>query len=326
MQTDLPLKLLTTMRATDLLPLLGIPAAEVLEVVVRELPMKQRALDTLLRIRSPQRQEYLHLLEWQGYPDAAVLWRVLGYLSLVGQEEPHITIVGTIVYLTPADDQGDTLTMVVDGEEQHRWSVHCIRLWEQDAQAALATGNLALTVLSPLMAGADASLVEAAAQHVLAGAPPTQQADLLVILGVFAARLLEPEQFLRIVRKEQLMSADLIDYLVQEIVAEHETRWQVRLEQEQQALAQALAAERQAREAERQALAAERQAHVQSEQEALEAMILLRFPDAPLRLTTVVRQIRNLDRLRAVRLQVPTIADLTTLEQQLLAAAAAEGE
>ena len=96
MQTDLPLKLLTTMRAADLLPLLGIPAAEVLEVIVRELPMKKRALNTLLRVRSPQGQEYLHLLEWQGYPDPAVLWRVLGYLSLVGQEEPHTTIVGTV--------------------------------------------------------------------------------------------------------------------------------------------------------------------------------------------------------------------------------------
>ena len=149
MQTDLPLKLLTTMGAADLLPLLGIPAAEVLEVVVRELPMKKRALDTLLRVRSPQGQEYLHLLEWQGYPDPSVLWRVLGYLSLVGQEEPHTTIVGTVVYLTPADDQGDTLTMVVDGHEQHRWSVHCIRLWEQDAQAALDAGNLALTGSQP---------------------------------------------------------------------------------------------------------------------------------------------------------------------------------
>ncbi len=83
---------------------------------------------------------------------------------------------------------------------------------EQDAQDALAAGNLALTVLSPLMVGADAPPVEAAAQHVLRSAPPPQQADLLVILGVFAARPVEPEQFLRIVRKEQLMSADLIDY------------------------------------------------------------------------------------------------------------------
>ncbi len=51
------------MRATDLLPLLGILPAEVVEVVVRELPTAKRALDTLLRVRSPQGQEYLHLLE-----------------------------------------------------------------------------------------------------------------------------------------------------------------------------------------------------------------------------------------------------------------------
>ncbi len=72
-------------------------------------------------MRSPYGQEYLHLLEWQGYPDRAILWRVLSYLGLVGQEEPHITIVATVVYVTPADDQGDALTMAVDGQEHHRW-------------------------------------------------------------------------------------------------------------------------------------------------------------------------------------------------------------
>ncbi len=188
---------------------------------------------------------------------------------------------------------------------------------------------------------------------------------MLVILGVFAARLVEPEQFLRIVRKEQLLSADFIDYLVQELVEERTTRLQAQFEQELQALEarlqarieeerqakeeaerqvlkaerQALEVERQMREAERQAkeeaerqvleaerqaLEAEYQAHLHSEQEALEALVLLRFPDAPLRLITVMRQIRNLDRLRAVRSQVPTIADLATLEQALRVAAADE--
>lgn len=76
MHTDLPLKRLTILRAADLLSLLGVPAAQVEDVVVRDLPMQKRALDTILRIRSPQGQSYLHILEWQGYYDAAALWRL----------------------------------------------------------------------------------------------------------------------------------------------------------------------------------------------------------------------------------------------------------
>ncbi len=89
MKTDIPLKLLTTLRAADLIPLLGVPAASVIEVVVCELPMSKQFLDTLVRVRSPQGQEYLHRIEWQGYFDAAALWRLIGYMGLVGQDAPH---------------------------------------------------------------------------------------------------------------------------------------------------------------------------------------------------------------------------------------------
>ena len=351
MHTDMPLKVLTTLRAVDLLPFLGVPADRVVEVVVRDLPITRRALDTLLRIRSPQGQEYLHLLEWQGYPDPAVLWRVLSYLGLVGQAEPHTTIIGTIVYLKPTDDTGDTLRMVVDGQLQHEWSVRCIRLWEQDAVAALATGNLALATLSPLMHGADAALVEQAARAVLATAPLAQQADLLTILGVFAAPLMEPGRFINLVTREKLMSSDLIEYLVQDVVKdavaqalqEQEAQWQNRLATEREAWLAAerearlaaerearlaaereacLAAEREARlAAEREArLAAEREAHLtqlQTEHEALAALLALCFPDAPLRLAGLIHQISHVDRLRSIRLGLPTMPDLATLEQHL---------
>ncbi len=379
MKTDLPLKLLSLLRTADLLPFLGLPATDVVEVVVRELPTTRRALDTLIRIRSPQGQEYLHLLEWQGYGDRAALWRLGGYMALVGQTEPQTTIVGTIVYLKPADDVGDTLTMVVDGEVQHQWGFRCIRLWEQDAVAAVATGNLALATLSPLMRGADAPLVEQAVQLVLQTAPPAQQADLLSILGVFAAPLMAPEQFIHLVTKEKLMSSELMEYLAQDIIAEQEAKWQARLATERQALEAQLTAERQMREAERQireaerealearleaereareaerqmreaerqalearleaerqTLEAEREAHQQAEQEmhrriereahlaqlqtereTLAALVALRFPDAPLRLTTLIHKITDVGRLQALRADVPELPDLATLEQRL---------
>mgnify|MGYP005853775507 CR=1 FL=1 len=238
-------------------------------------------------------------------------------MSLVGQENPHTTIIGTIIYLRPTDDVGETVTMAVDGQVLHHWSVRSIRLREQDAQAALASGNLALATLSPLMRGATTALVTQAAHTVLHQAPAPQQADLLSILGVFAAPLLEPAAFIRLVTKEKLMSSELIEYLTRDIIAEQEAKWQARLDTERQALE----AQRQvlALEAERQALAleAERQARLRTEQETLEAMVQLRFPEAPMRLSFLIRQIHAVERLQALRAQVPIVADLATLEQQI---------
>jgi hypothetical protein len=292
MRTDIPLKRLTALRATDLIPLLGLPVAGVRAVAIPELPMQKKYLDILLRVRSPQGQEYLHLLEWQGYYDATALWRLAGYMGLVGQDEPHMTIVGTIVYLKPADDAGDTLMMAVDGQVQYQWPFRCVRLWKHDAAAAVATGNLALTTLSPLMQGANVALVEQAARTLLTTAPLPQPADLLTILGVFAAPIMAPVRFIDLVTKEKLMSSDLIEYLAKDMLAEQEAKWQARLE-------------------------AEREACLQTERETLASMVSLRFPDAPMHLTHLISKITDVSKLQALRADIPDMPDLATLEQRL---------
>ncbi len=336
MKTDVPLKRLTVLRPHDLIPLLGLPAVSIEEVTVRELPFQQKRLDTLLRVRSPHGQVYLHLLEWQAYFDPAVLWRIITYLGVLGVAYPSMTLIATVLYLKPGDDAGDTLTMTVDGVVQHHFQVRCIRLWEQDAVAAAASGNLALMVLSPLMRGADAALVEQTTRTLIAQAPPDQSADLLTILGVFAAPLLEPMRFVRLVTKERLMQSDLIQYLVQDELAEREGKWRAELAAERQARLEAeqarLEAERRAeqarleaeRKAEQARLEAERkaeQARLEAERETLTALVEARFPDAPLRLAALIQQIGDAAQVRAVRLRLPTIPDLATLEQQLRAAA-----
>ncbi|NJN68145.1 MAG: hypothetical protein HC884_16240 [Chloroflexaceae bacterium] len=188
MKTDIPLKRLTALRGADLLPLLGLPAAALLQVESRELPASATRLDTVLRVRSPQGQNYLHILEWQGYPDRTVLWRLASYRAWFGQQEPGTAVVGTVVYLRPEADAGDTIAPTIDGQVVQPWGVGRIALWEQDAQAALASGSLGLVVLSPLMRDADVALVETAASLVLTQAPPTQQGDLLSILGCLLSR------------------------------------------------------------------------------------------------------------------------------------------
>jgi hypothetical protein len=53
------------LRATDLLPLLGAPHAQVVAVESLELPASATRLDNVLRLRGAQGHEYLHL--YAGY-------------------------------------------------------------------------------------------------------------------------------------------------------------------------------------------------------------------------------------------------------------------
>ena len=63
------------------------------------------------------------------------------------------------------------------------------------------------------------------------------------------------------------------------------------------------------------------QARLEAERETLTALVEARFPDAPLRLAALIQQIGDAAQVRAVRLRLPSIPDLATLEQQLRAAA-----
>jgi len=275
MRTDIPLKRLTVLRGADLLPLFDLPHAALERVDSLELPASADRLDTVLTVQSPGGARYLLVVEWQGYRDPGVLWRLAGYCAWVGQRNVGVPVVGAVIYLTPAADVGDELVQVVDGITVQSWPVRAVRLWEQDAAAALSSGALGLTVLSPLMRNATAALVEQAVEQVLATAPAPQQADLLAILGVFAEPLVPVEQFVRRVGKERLMATDLIAYLVDEQVAEREAR------------------------------------HVTELQQTLEVALATRFPQAPLELVLRIRRITQAEQLHQLiraAVQAPSLA------------------
>ncbi len=299
MKSDIPLKRLTALRGADFLPLLGFPDATLVEVVSRELPSSATRLDTLLRLRSVHGQQFLHLLEWQHYPDPLILWRTVGYLAWIGQHEPDTSVLGTIAYLHPAADMGDSLIQRIDGQIVRNWHIGSIRLWEQDAQVALATTNIGLAVLSPLMQNASPSLIEAAAQIVLTHAPALQQSDLLSILGVFAEPLYDAYRFTNFIGRDRLMSSGLFEYLMKEREAEwqeREAEWQERTEIIQ-------------REA------------IRSLQQILVETILLRFPTAPMALTRDIQQIQRSDALSHLIIAVQQAPDLDRVAQLLREAA-----
>jgi hypothetical protein len=192
MRTDIPLKRLTALCGADLLPLFGVPHAALRRVDTLELPASADRLDTVLTIQSPGGQEYLLVVEWQGYRDPTVLWRLASYCAWIGQRTPTVPVIGTVVYLAPSYDVGDTLEQIVDGVALQSWPLRSVRLWEYDARVALASGALGLAVLSPLMRNASDTIVEHAMQLVLQQAPPAQLSDLLVILGVFGEPFFRP--------------------------------------------------------------------------------------------------------------------------------------
>jgi hypothetical protein len=313
MQTDIPLKRLTALRVADLLPLLGgrpTAGGRDTRTAGQRYPAGQRPAPA-----QPQGQEYLHVIEWQGYHDLAVLWRLTGYQAWLGQRDPTRVVIGTLIYLKPEDDVGDTLQQIIDGQVVSAWRLPVVRLWELEAAEAVQPGAPGLAVLSPLMHGASVALVEQAADLVLRQAPLPQQPDLLSILGVFAEPLIAPERFARLVGKERLMASDLLTYLMDEKLAEVEKQHAAELAAKDAAL---MAAELAAKDAALVAeLAAKDVALRQAPQDAAEDAVVLRFPNIPAILVCTIRRLTDPEQLKALHTRALQAPDQATVERLL---------
>lgn len=205
MKTDHTLKRLTELCPEDLLALLGAPESEVLRVETLQLPATSTSLDNLISLRGPDGRVSLHLIEWQGYTDPVFLWRVLHYASWLGQRRSERPILVTVIYLKPGDDVGDTLAQAPELPGGWMVQLNCVRLWELEAAAAVASGRRGWLALAPLLKGATPELVQQAAQTLLADVPSPAQSDLLATLGIFAEPLFSTERFIRMVTKERLI-------------------------------------------------------------------------------------------------------------------------
>ncbi|MCU0495290.1 MAG: hypothetical protein MUD01_27190 [Chloroflexaceae bacterium] len=306
MKTDVPLKRLTRLRPQDIVAFLGLEDVDVVGVETLELPTTAHSLDTVLRLRHRDGQEYLLLIEWQGWRDPIFLWRVLDYLAWLGQNRPERPILVLIIYLTPESDVGDTLVQELTGHSG--WTVRfpCLRLWQQDAATALASGKPGLLALLPLMHGVTEAMVEQAARQLIITVDSPIQEELLSALGVFAEAFVDTERFLQFVTKERLMSSNLISYLFKDQLEEF-------------AKQKALLEEQLAAQDERLAAQDERMRHTL--QQAVEDVIIARFPDAPAALTRRIRNIHDSAQLPPLISTVATAPDLAAVAAALAAAA-----
>jgi hypothetical protein len=281
MQTDLPLKRLTQLCPGDLLPLLGTPEAEVVDVESLELPTSKTSLDTLLHLRQPDGTEYLHLIEWQGYRDPTFLWRTLGYLSWLGQNRTERPILATVIYLHPGDDVGDTLQQGVPGRAGWIASIHSVRLWTLNAATAVASDAPGLAALSPLMAGMTPELVEDAIEIVLRRSERPAQDELLTLLGIFAEDILPAADLNRLISRERVMSSTFIRQIFQEEFDTADAAWRQRM------------------------------------QELAQEVVSVRFPEMPVRLFMKVQEVTDPDALRSLHMALLRAADQAEAERIL---------
>jgi hypothetical protein len=283
----------------------------VIEVLTEELPASATRLDALLHIQSPGGQDYMLVVEWQGYPDPRVLWRLAGYVAWVGQKYPRRPVVGIVVYLYPHCDIGDTLTQMIDGQMVQQWQLSCLRLWEHDASALLATGTLGLVVLSPLAKNVTDTLVEQAIDIVLTQAPRTDQADLLSILGALAESVMDKERFVRLVGKERILQSELFNYVFQGELEAFEKE-KARLEAENAKLVAQLQELVEAAKVEREATI--REQHVQ---QALVEALLTRFQTVPPALVHDIWRVKRPEQAHALIVGIVQAATLEEFEALL---------
>jgi hypothetical protein len=231
MHTDISLRVLTMERGHDLFPLLGIPETTTLERVHSlDLPAISKRLDNILHLVTPEGHHHNHLVEWHGWKDPAVLWRVTGYLCWNGEQNPETPLTVTLVYLTPASDMGDTITQTIGSTVMFTCTVHCVRLWKLSAADALAMGLPGLAVLSPLMGGASVETVHEAATIIRRTTSKPQQDNLLTILGAFSVPLVEsPEQLIHLIGKEPIVDSELFTTLFEERYAQEVLKYREQL-------------------------------------------------------------------------------------------------
>lgn len=195
----------------------------------------------------------------------------------------------------------------------------CVRLWEQDAAAAVGSGLAGLAALSPLMGGATTELVEQAAWLVLTATEPgKEQANLLSVLGILAEGLLAAPRFERLIGKERLMASSLMEYLykdkleeVAQVYAAERAAAQAALDEERAAaqatLAQAWAAEH----------ARATELATATLLQAIQDTLAARFPQTPVASVAPLSRMRDLDRLQVVFRAVLSATNQAEAEEAL---------
>lgn len=150
-----------------------------------ELPSQALRTDLLWEILFFGEIIVLHI-ELQTRPDKDMGMRLLEYGVRI-YRQLGLKPLSIVVYLTPTENIPDSPFVVTlpNGEELFRYPFHVVKMWEQDPWAILNSPDVALWPLTPLMAGANADLVQHTAEQI-ATAPHLSRMERVELEGALA--------------------------------------------------------------------------------------------------------------------------------------------
>ena len=160
-----------------------------------------RASDSLLRVRGKDDKSFLSLTELQLRHETEMPQRTTAYAALA-RHKYNLEVYVTIIYLLPPPEG----TMIASsfhsdfmGQVGHQ-DFQVIKLWELDAEKALAFNNPAIVPFIPLMAGGNTERMLHKCADRIRQEP--RSLELETILSVFASYVLDTELIKRILRWE----------------------------------------------------------------------------------------------------------------------------
>ena len=118
----------------------------------------------------------------------------------------------TVVYLFPPGPRERELVFRVGfaGRAVNEWRFDVVRLWEEDAGEALASGAPGLLALVPLMSGGgDLEAIERAARGIERALPQERSPDAEAILLLLAGRYYTVEELTRVVGREKMIQSSV---------------------------------------------------------------------------------------------------------------------
>ena len=229
MKTDLPIKVLFERQGQSLLPFIGEPGARLAGVDVVEVPAGSRTVDCVLRLERDGLTWYRHL-EFQAERDPDIPRRCFEYNARLVLHY-SATVVTTVVYLLRGADRdvADAFRLYIGARLVNEWRFDVVRLWEIEADLALAAGTAGPLGLVPLLGGGDRPAVIRKAVRRLAALPSRREsADVMAVLIDLACQRYDKGTIQRLFRKDSIMQSWLYQMGRDEGEAKGEARGEAR--------------------------------------------------------------------------------------------------
>ncbi|MEZ4734423.1 MAG: hypothetical protein R3E79_45610 [Caldilineaceae bacterium] len=163
-----------------------------------EFQIVARATDVLLRVQDTEKGQFLSLTELQLQYRNTMPRRLAAYAALA-REKYAMEVYVTVLYLTPPPEEvtlADEFHTEFMGQTAHQ-DIKVIRLWEIDAEAALALDNPALIPFVPLMHGGNTEQTLRKCVERLRKEPDAEELE--AVLTLFANLVMNKEVVKRIV-------------------------------------------------------------------------------------------------------------------------------